>query len=145
MTKLRIFNVTTERSPEGIEFAFVDPDVGKEELLHSVTIKEKLDRAGTDWVIAHLKPNLSEFLEWVKTQKGMTIVELQQRVTFDLFWKKYDDRIRSSKKRSEKLWNKLSEADQLKAYYFIDTYNRNRGNAEKKYCETYLNAEMWNN
>ena len=142
MEKIRTFHVTTDRSPEGIEYSFVD---GIGERLYSVTIKSDLNETSTEWVIANLKHNLHEFLEWATLQKGLVLVELSQNISFDAFWLKYDDKIRSSKKRSQRLWDKLNAADQARAYYFIPVYNKNRGQAEKKYCETYLNAELWNN
>jgi hypothetical protein len=145
MQKIRTFHVTTDKSPEGIEYSYVDQAGTNAELLAGIKIRAILDKAATDWLIANLQPNLSDFLKWASTQKGLVVVELAQRINFLVFWDKYDDKLRSSKKRSEKLWDKLSQPDQAKAYYFIDTYNRNRGSAEKKYCETYLNAELWNN
>ena len=96
-------------------------------------------------LIEQIKPTLQVFLQWAKSINDATVVELLQHITFEMFWEKYNDKLRSSKKRSRKYWDKLSEEDQVKAYYYYDTYNRNRGNAEKKYCETYLNAELWNN
>lgn len=62
-----------------------------------------------------------------------------------MFWDKYNDKIRSSKKKSLKIWDKLTSTDQVKAFTYIHTYNRHRGNAEKKYAETYLGSELWNN
>lgn len=67
-------------------------------------------------------------------------------VSFEMFWNKYDEKIRSSKKRSEKIWARLSKSDQLKAYNFISKYNNSISpGVARKYAETYLNAELWNN
>jgi hypothetical protein len=68
-----------------------------------------------------------------------------RKLTFREFWDKYDDKVRSSRKRTEKKWDSMSETEQIKAYLFIPKYFRSKGNAEKKYAETYLAAEQWNN
>ncbi len=140
-TPVRKFIVTTKTSPEGVLYTYdrqTELFVGVEIVEHTMPHQNRAR------VITTIKDNLNQFLEWV-TANNLTVVEMEMKITFDMFWLKYDDRNRSSKKRSEKLWGKLSEADQVKAYYHYDKYNRNRGNAEKKYCETYLNAELWNN
>ena len=98
-----------------------------------------------DWLKQRLFLTETEFLDYFKTKPGFTIVQLQQHITFDMFWRKYNDPLRSSKKRTQAKWNKMPEADQIKAYYFIDAYLKYKGNAEKKYAETYLNTELWNN
>ncbi len=72
--------------------------------------------------------------------------EIKTEVTFAQFWDKYDEKIRSSKKKAEKAWNNLSKIDQVKAYQFIGKYNLNlHAGTAKKYAETYLHAELWNN
>jgi hypothetical protein len=76
---------------------------------------------------------------------SLNVIEVEFKVSFDMFWDKYNDKERSSKKKSLIKWDKMNPTDQAKAYLFIDKYNRNRGTAEKKYAETYLNAELWNN
>ena len=68
-----------------------------------------------------------------------------RKLTFIEFWDRYDDKIRSSKKRTEKAWNALSEADQIRAYLHYPKYMRHKGAAEKMYAETYLSKELWNN
>lgn len=136
---MRRFQVTTEKSKEGVVYGYSDDGS-----FAGVSIKEPLSRSALLFIINNIKPSLDEFITWVKL-KNFTVVELQQNITFEMFWNAYADKIRSSKKKSEKAWNKFPEAEQVKAYYFIQKYNRHRGNAEKKYCETYLNAELWNN
>ncbi|MFC4262446.1 hypothetical protein ACFOWM_06140 [Ferruginibacter yonginensis] len=79
--------------------------------------------------------------------KGSILKEVTpEPVTFDLFWNRYNEKVRSSKKKALKIWNKMSPNEQSKAFMFIANYERsiNDGIA-KKYAETYLNAELWNN
>jgi len=67
-------------------------------------------------------------------------------VTFEMFWNRYDDKKMSSRKKSEKIWNKLSKVNQQRAYDHIPKYfNIIPPGIRKKLVETYLNAELWNN
>lgn len=141
MQNVRTFLLTTEQNPEGVEYSYDAADG----LLQGVAIKSKMTAEQIQRVIENTKFHVELFLSWASGLKRCEVIELQTKITFDLFWQKYNDKVRSSKKRSQRLWEKLGEADQVKAFYFIQTYNRNRGSAEKKYCETYLGAELWNN
>ena len=77
---------------------------------------------------------------------ALTFVEQVREVTFQMFWLKYDDMVMSSKKRTLAKWNKMSQGDQIKAYNYITKYfNSLPTGVRKKYAETYLNAELWNN
>lgn len=145
MQTTRKFLITTVNNPDGITYTY-DAITG---LFVGVNINEKsmpLDKR--EVVIKQLFIQADHFIKWASLhaqKSGFEVVELETQITFDMFWNSYNDKLRSSKKRSEKIWQKLDEANQVKAFYFIRTYNRNRGNAEKKYCETYLTAELWNN
>jgi hypothetical protein len=67
-------------------------------------------------------------------------------ITFETFWKKYDDKEHSSKKKTEAKWEKMKRLEQVKAYNYISKYFiAIPGGVMKKHAETYLNAEMWNN
>ncbi len=88
-------------------------------------------------------PGIQALLEKTPTA---TFTEIKREVTFEQFWNRYDEKIRSSKKRTLTAWNKLKQADRYKAYAYIQKYEQSlyQGTA-KKYAETYLNAELWNN
>lgn len=83
----------------------------------------------------------------MQISKTTKLEEVQEReIDFETFWKRYDEKIRSSKKKTEKIWQRLSATDRNKAYYFITKYEMSIPNGvAKKYAETYLNAELWNN
>lgn len=67
-------------------------------------------------------------------------------IDFDMFWQKYDDKLNSSKKKTKAKWDKMSEIERTKAYNFVGTYICSiPAGTRKKYAETYLNAELWNN
>lgn len=113
--------------------------------LVKLEISADLSREQHEWILKHIPASASGLHFISQKVKNSNIVELMQDISFDQFWNKYDEKLRSSKKKSMVKWNKLSQADRNKAFYFISTYNRNRGSADKKYAETYLNAELWNN
>lgn len=136
---MRTFNLSNDRLKAGIDVSYNDQG-----LLVGLQVKENLSLKATQWVLGELQCTLDDFLSWVKTRNA-TVVEVHQAISFEMFWKKYNDITRSSKKRTQVKWNKMPEAEQIKAYLYIETYERNRGSAEKKYAETYLNAELWNN
>jgi hypothetical protein len=101
------------------------------------------------WFTTRLPRTYDELLEVLKKTKdkdGKLQLLPTEIITFDLFWNKYDEKVRSSRKKSRKIWDKLSPNERSKAFLFINTYNRSIAHGiGKKYCETYLNAELWNN
>lgn len=97
------------------------------------------------WFLKRI-PVALEDLQLLIRNSNAKMVEVNQEITFESFWNRYNDKVRSSRKKTEKIWNRLSKADQAKAYVYISTYEANRPKGvEKKYAETYLNAELWNN
>jgi len=67
-------------------------------------------------------------------------------IDFEMFWNRYDDKISSSKKRAKAKWDKMSDIDRNNAYNYIPKYVMNVPyGTRKKYAETYLNCELWNN
>ena len=137
---MRQFNVTTTKSPNGIVYTYTDAG-----LFAGIQINESMNQLALEYVIKNIQSTIDGFMAWAKQLKDIEVVELQQNITFDMFWDLYNDKARSSRKKSQTVWNRLPEPDRIKAYYHYPRYNRTRGNAEKKYCETYLNAELWNN
>lgn len=96
--------------------------------------------------LAHYLPwTISEIDKLRAASKHATFTFQDREVTFEMFWNRYNDKARSSKKKTEAAWNKLSKADQVKAYLYIPTYLMYKGTAEKKYATTYLHDELWNN
>lgn len=97
------------------------------------------------WFLRRLPIGLAELQDLISNSSAR-MIEINQEITFESFWNKYNDKVRSSRKKAERIWNRLSKADQAKAYVYISTYEASRPKGvEKKYAETYLNAELWNN
>ena len=87
-----------------------------------------------------------DVLKLYNSSKTATLHEVHQEISFEQFWKRYDDKSNSSKKNTERKWNKMSITEKLKAFDYIPAYFRSIPyGTRKKFAETYLNAELWNN
>lgn len=76
----------------------------------------------------------------------LTFVHEAYTITFDEWWHRYDRKI--NRVRAEKLWARLSKADQLQAYTGILAYQRHlQHNTWKTKAdpETYLRNKYWTN
>jgi hypothetical protein len=51
-----------------------------------------------------------------------TVVEAALQISFEQFWKEYNHKVK--KIRAKEAWDKLSEADQVKAFYGIAAYDK---------------------
>ena len=113
--------------------------------LAALLITEPLSDEQYTWLLANL-PWRTEMLQALSAKiPTATFVEKKMEVTFDMFWNRYADKDRSSKKKTQAQWDKMPVTEQAKAYAFIPKYNRLRGPADKKYATTYLSDELWNN
>lgn len=97
------------------------------------------------FVLDMMTKGLKEMLSHFNKPGGQNKM-IVMMIDFDMFWNKYDDKISSSKRRAKAKWDKMSEAERAKAYHYISKYFASiPGGTRKKYAETYLNAELWNN
>lgn len=75
----------------------------------------------------------------------LTLMESGYKVTFDMMWERYANK--KNRLRAEKLWGKLSEADQVNAYFKYYLYDRycklNARWYNKALLETYLAQRYW--
>lgn len=99
------------------------------------------------WLLRNMPRTPAELHNLVKNAPSLRLEQVPERaVPFEDFWKRYDDCKVSSKKRALVAWNKMSEAEQSKAYRYVGTYFRSLPQGtRKKYAETYLHSELWNN
>lgn len=84
-------------------------------------------------------------IEKFKTTQA-TVIEESFEISFDMFWEKYDQK--HNKQRVLQLWEKLSKAAQVKAYYGIDAYNKHlQKNTWKSKADpdTYLRNRLFEN
>jgi len=99
-----------------------------------------------NWLVDELPRRIEEVRNLIGNSKTVKLTEIKEDVTFEMFWNRYDEKIRSSKKRTLAAWNKLSQNDQVLAYRFISRYEAHIPSGTcKKYAETYLNAALWDN
>jgi hypothetical protein len=116
-------------------------------LLINMNLKEaELSEEQHLWFLRNMPRELAELQKLLDKSKSAKLTEAPQEVTFEMFWDAYDEKVRSSKKKALKVWSRMTDANRLKAYLFIPKYNRSiLPGCNKKYAETYLNAELWNN
>lgn len=114
---------------------------------------ESFDSSGAElsekqqlWILRELPRELAEIKRVLGSSTSAALTEIKQEITFAMFWNRYDEKIKSSKKKSLLKWSRMNKTEQAKAFYFISKYEMNipQGVA-KKYAESYLNAELWNN
>jgi hypothetical protein len=99
-----------------------------------------------EWILKAMPDKLSDVQRVLGDSKTATLTEVKETVTFEQFWNRYDEKLRSSKKKTELRWNRMKETDQIKAFKYIQRYEQSIPMGVcKKYAETYLNAEQWNN
>lgn len=70
---------------------------------------------------------------------------LEFDLSFENFYELYGNKV--GKKRAESRWKRLSREQKVKALLFIEKYDnqlKQQPGVQKKYPESYLNAEPWN-
>lgn len=110
--------------------------------------KSQLTEAQHGSLIRNFPLTLSDLFALVaKDKENRKVIEVVDKVSFEMFWDLYDHKALSHKKKSIALWNKLSEAEQIKAYQHLNKYfyQIKLANTPKMYANTYLGSEIWNN
>ncbi|MBK9292585.1 MAG: hypothetical protein IPM52_13315 [Bacteroidetes bacterium] len=98
------------------------------------------------FLLRRLPRELAQIKTFLENSPTARFTPIEQEISFEMFWNRYNEKLRSSKKKALKIWNRLSRADQIKAYRYITRYEQSvYPGTPKKYAETYLNAELWNN
>ena len=90
--------------------------------------------------VAHMQALIS----W--KMPNVRISELKQDLSFEAFYNAYAYKV-SKRSTAENAWKKLPDTEKAKAIAYIPVYDRfiSEKRINKKYPETYLNSEMWNN
>lgn len=115
-------------------------------LLHIDFIKAELTNEQVDFFKSKLPVYYSENFGGAFGASNLTIVQEGFKVTFEQWWNRYG--VKRNRIRCEKAWNKLSEADQVNAYFKLGPYERHlQLNAWKTKAEpdTYLRSRYWDN
>ncbi len=96
-------------------------------------------------IILGSNPLRPEDLQRTKGKTGI-LTEEAETVTFEMFWDRYDDKARSSKVKTRRVWDRMPEGERVKAYRYINRYKCSIPQGVcMKYATTYLNDQLWNN
>lgn len=136
-----IYRFTSQKFSGAVVFEF--DDAGN--CIRFDVSEAELDFAQKSWILSAMRFNIDEFKKRLAT-KTTKLSMVKINATFEMFWDRYDEKVRSSRKKALLKWNRMSQIQRDLAYDYIFTYERNLlpGTA-KKYAESYLNAELWNN
>jgi hypothetical protein len=90
-----------------------------------------------------ISPLREQFLKDMAELK-IKVTELDRKISFDMFWDKYNYKD-SGRKKAEEAWNKLNKEDQIKAFDYSSVLDRKlkMGAIAKPYATTYLNQKRW--
>jgi hypothetical protein len=135
---MKTIMITSSKFAGELEFRY------QEGLLMFFENRAVISTAELQWVHKNM-PMWEDDVELViKKTQTLKATEIKREITFDMFWDKYDHKSISNRKKSETRWKRMSKAQQAKALYFIDKYFASIPHGvAKKYAETYLNSELW--
>ena len=101
------------------------------------------------WLFSVRFPAFEKMIKeyWMKNDnvKKIFVVECSPAdLSFDAFWKLYD--LKVNKEKSEKAWNKLTEADKIKCFIALKNYNKHLADTRqaKAHLVTWLNQKRYN-
>ena len=130
----RKFILTSDKIKGEVVFEFTDSILTKYD-----TSSAELTDAQILFFATYLPRELYEVEAFLKRSETAKFTEIVQEITFEMFWNKYDEKIRSSKKETLKRWNKMSKNEQRKAYNYIQKYFYSiPQGVVKMYATTYL-------
>jgi len=137
----RKFILTSDKFKGEVLFEFTDSILSKYD-----TSNAELSDAQMVYIASVLPKELSGVNVLFEGSASAKFTEIKQEITFEMFWDKYNEKIRSSKKETLKKWSKMSKNEQRKAYNYIKKYfDSIPQGVVKMYATTYLNKELWNN
>jgi hypothetical protein len=138
---MKRYSLTSESFTGEVIFVFNDFN-----LLESFdTTGAQLSEKQQVFLLKSLPRDLAELQNLITKSISAKITEINSDITFDQFWKRYNPPPLSKKKKNAlPRWNRMSQTERNKAYYFIAKYELKRGFEGKMYAETYLNSEIWN-
>lgn len=109
-------------------------------------MKADLSEQQINWFKQHLPAIHTDKLPDAFGTARLNITEEGYSITFEMWWNLYD--LKRNRLRAEKIWNKLSGADRVNAYFKFRLYARHlmlnqwKTKAEP---ETYLKNRYWEN
>ena len=139
---MKTFLLTSAKFTGEIELRYNDDN-----LLLSYELRATLSEEQKRYFLTYMPRSINDLQVIFGGSQTVKITEIKaDPVTFEQFWNRYDDKLNSSKKKAETRWDRMKVADREKAYRHIGFYFANIPHGtRKKYAETYLNSEIWNN
>lgn len=99
-----------------------------------------------EWLLMRLPKTLEGIKVILSQSKGAKLTEVTKEVNFDMFWDRYDEKLLSSRKKALQIWEKMSARNRQAAYNYVYNYFASLPQGvRKKYAETYLRSEIWDN
>jgi len=139
---MKKYSLTSTHFEGEVIFEFTDDGT----LAHYDSRGANLTAKQLSWISQSMPHHLAHIKNLIVKSKSAKITEIKEEITFDRFWNRYNYKDRSSKKRALQKWNRMSLTERKKAYDFIGRYEMTlKAGIDRKYAETYLNAELWNN
>lgn len=94
--------------------------------------------------LANLPQSVGQLKQYC-IKKKIELIEIKPDLTFETFWIKYNYKDGASKKKTEVIWDKMSQKDKAAALNFIPKYEQRliRQGVAKMYATTYLNQKRW--
>lgn len=114
--------------------------------LSSVEVQATLNEKQWHWLSKDFPVTLTT-LKLLTLSTSLQITEAQDDLTFGAFWEAYKNKV-GDKKKAEKLWNLLPEADRIAALFSIPKYLfwlATKQNMEQLHATTFLNQRRWEN
>lgn len=105
------------------------------------------DEKAYDLFFSNFPININWINTWKQQKfKNLEITELKQDLSFETFYNRYNHKV-SKRSKAEHVWNRMADTEKAKALAYIAKYDKflSESKVNKKYPETYLNSEMWNN
>ena len=135
---MKKFSITSERIGGEIELYY------EQELLSVVSFSKAQMTAVQKRAFLNEVPVLLADLEAFVLQRNITCIAASIAITFEMFWDKYNYKV--DKKRAQVILNKLTNNQQIEAYYGIDGYKRYLKRTDwrnQMEAKSYLRNERW--
>lgn len=135
-----------------IEFKSVDASALFEYDEDGYLIKYSIDKGKmlaeqSKWVNDQFPYNTTRLQPWIKFKNpNIKVKAVEEDLSFAAFYDRYGHKV-SKRSIAEKAWERLDDVNKAKAIAYIAVYETHlaKTKVNKKYPETYLNSDMWNN
>ncbi len=100
-----------------------------------------------EFMFARFPSKFSLLEKWIESKfPNVSISLVQEDLSFENFYNLYANKV-SKKATAEKIWSKMPDTEKAKAIKYIQWYDQRlrMSGINKKYPESYLNAQEWNN